>query len=45
VPDAQIVHVEIPTGNPLVIDLDAGLKPVAVRYLDESRAEKLPPIA
>jgi 2,3-bisphosphoglycerate-dependent phosphoglycerate mutase len=45
VPDADIVHVEIPTGNPLVIDLDAGLKPVAVRYLDESRAEKLPPIA
>jgi 2,3-bisphosphoglycerate-dependent phosphoglycerate mutase len=45
VPDAQIVHVEIPTGNPLVIDLDAGLKPVSVRYLDESRAEKLPPIA
>jgi 2,3-bisphosphoglycerate-dependent phosphoglycerate mutase len=45
VADAEIVHVEIPTGNPLVIDLDAGLKPVAVRYLDESRAEKLPPIA
>jgi 2,3-bisphosphoglycerate-dependent phosphoglycerate mutase len=45
VPDAQIVHVEIPTGNPLVIDLDAGLRPVSVRYLDESRAEKLPPIA
>jgi 2,3-bisphosphoglycerate-dependent phosphoglycerate mutase len=44
VPDAEIVHVEIPTGNPLVIDLDAGLKPVAVRYLDESRAEALPPI-
>jgi len=45
VPDADIVHVEIPTGNPLVIELDAALKPVAVRYLDESRAEKLPPIA
>jgi 2,3-bisphosphoglycerate-dependent phosphoglycerate mutase len=45
VPDSEIVHVEIPTGNPLVIELDAGLKPVAVRYLDESRAEKLPPIA
>jgi 2,3-bisphosphoglycerate-dependent phosphoglycerate mutase len=44
VPDAEIVHVEIPTGNPLVIDLDAGLKPIAVRYLDESRAEALPPI-
>ncbi|WP_421737330.1 2,3-diphosphoglycerate-dependent phosphoglycerate mutase [Caulobacter sp.] len=45
VPDSDIVHVEIPTGNPLVIDLDAALRPVAVRYLDESRAEKLPPIA
>lgn len=44
VPDAEIVHVEIPTGNPLVIELDLGLKPVAVRYLDESRAESLPAI-
>lgn len=42
VPDADIVHVEIPTGNPLLIELDANLKPIAVRYLDESRAEKLP---
>ena len=45
VPDADIVHVEIPTGNPLVIELDAALKPVAVRYLDESRAQALPAIA
>lgn len=44
VPDAEIVHVEIPTGNPLVIELDKALKPVAVRYLDESRAESLPAI-
>jgi 2,3-bisphosphoglycerate-dependent phosphoglycerate mutase len=42
VPDADIVHVEIPTGNPLVIDLDADLKPTGVRYLDESRAQPLP---
>jgi 2,3-bisphosphoglycerate-dependent phosphoglycerate mutase len=42
VPDDQIVGVEIPTGNPLLIDLDAGLKPRAARYLDEARAEKLP---
>jgi 2,3-bisphosphoglycerate-dependent phosphoglycerate mutase len=42
VPDDEIVHVEIPTGNPLLIELDAGLKPVAVRYLDEGRAETLP---
>jgi len=45
VPETDIVHVEIPTGNPLVIELDGALKPVAVRYLDESRAQKLPAIA
>ena len=42
VPDGDIVHVEIPTGNPLVIDLDADLKPTGARYLDESRAQPLP---
>ena len=42
VPDDKIVGVEIPTGNPLVIELDAELKPVSARYLDESRAEALP---
>jgi 2,3-bisphosphoglycerate-dependent phosphoglycerate mutase len=42
VPDDQIVHVEIPTGNPMLIELDANLKPIAVRYLDEARAVKLP---
>jgi 2,3-bisphosphoglycerate-dependent phosphoglycerate mutase len=42
VPDADIVHVEIPTGNPLVIDLDADLKPTGARYLDETRAQPLP---
>ncbi|MDG2528604.1 2,3-diphosphoglycerate-dependent phosphoglycerate mutase [Caulobacter endophyticus] len=44
VPDDQIVKVEIPTGNPLAIELDAALKPVGARYLDEARAEKLPAI-
>ncbi len=44
VPDDAIVGVEIPTGNPLLIDLDADLNPVAVRYLDEARAEKTPPL-
>ena len=29
-------------GNPLLIDLDADLKPVAARYLDEARAQPLP---
>ena len=42
VPDDQIVGVEIPTGNPLLIELDAALKPRAARYLDEGRAEKIP---
>jgi 2,3-bisphosphoglycerate-dependent phosphoglycerate mutase len=42
VPDDAIVGVEIPTGNPLLIELDDDLKPVKARYLDESRAEKLP---
>ena len=45
VPDDQIVGVEIPTGNPLEIDLDADLKPVGARYLDEGRAESLPPLS
>ena len=42
VPDDRIVGVEIPTGNPLEIDLDAGLKPTAARYLDAERATLLP---
>ena len=45
VPDDRIVGVEIPTGNPLEIDLDADLKPVAARYLDTARATDLPAIA
>ena len=44
VPDSEIVHVEIPTGNPLVIDLDGDLKPTGARYLDDSRAQPLPTI-
>ncbi|HVY34427.1 MAG TPA: 2,3-diphosphoglycerate-dependent phosphoglycerate mutase [Caulobacteraceae bacterium] len=42
VADADIVGVEIPTGNPLLIDLDANLMPLSARYLDPSRAEPLP---
>lgn len=45
VPDSDIVGVEIPTGNPLEIELDAGLKPVSARYLDAARAQPLPVIA
>lgn len=42
VPDNAIVGVEIPNGNPLVIDLDSDLRPTGARYLDESRAQALP---
>jgi 2,3-bisphosphoglycerate-dependent phosphoglycerate mutase len=45
VPDETITGVEIPTGNPLVIALDAELKPTAARYLDAERAQRLPDIA
>jgi 2,3-bisphosphoglycerate-dependent phosphoglycerate mutase len=37
-----IMEVDIPTSNPLVIDLDAALKPVSARYLDADRAQPLP---
>ncbi len=42
VPDQEIVGVEMPTGNPLLIELDANLKPKAARYLDDARATALP---
>ena len=42
VSDDAIVGVEIPTSNPLVTELDASLKPTGARYLDETRATKLP---
>ncbi len=42
VPDDSIVGVEIPTGNPLEIDLDADLRPTAARYLNTARATELP---
>jgi 2,3-bisphosphoglycerate-dependent phosphoglycerate mutase len=45
VPDDRIVGVEIPTGNPLDIELDADLKPVSARYLDEDRAQALPALS
>jgi 2,3-bisphosphoglycerate-dependent phosphoglycerate mutase len=42
VADDKIAGVEIPTGNPLLIELSDDLKPVSARYLDESRAQPLP---
>lgn len=44
VSDADIVHVEMPTGNPLLFELTTDLRPVSARYLDAARAEKLPPV-
>lgn len=38
----DIVGVEIPTGNPLLIELDFDLTPVSARYLDADRAKELP---
>jgi 2,3-bisphosphoglycerate-dependent phosphoglycerate mutase len=43
VPDADITEVEIPTGNPLLVDLDGSLKVKSARYLDPQRAKPLPP--
>lgn len=42
VPDATITGLEIPTGNPLVLELNTDLKPVSARYLDTERAKDLP---
>jgi 2,3-bisphosphoglycerate-dependent phosphoglycerate mutase len=44
VDETSIVGVEIPTGNPLLLELDDDLVPISARYLDEGRAEALPPI-
>jgi 2,3-bisphosphoglycerate-dependent phosphoglycerate mutase len=35
-PDAEIVNVNIPTGIPLVYELDDDLSPVASRYLGDA---------
>lgn len=42
VSDADIPGVEIPTGNPLLIELSNDLLPTAARYLDAARAKDLP---
>ena len=42
VSDEAIPGVEIPTGNPLLIELDQALRPTEARYLDEARAQALP---
>lgn len=40
--DEDIPGLEIPTGNPLVIELRADLTPASARYLDAERAGPLP---
>ena len=40
--DEAIIDVEVPTGNPLLIELSPDLEPRRARYLDEARAQKLP---
>ena len=42
VPDETITGLEIPTGNPLLIELSNDLAPTAARYLDTERARDLP---
>lgn len=45
VSNEDILKVEIPTGNPLLITLaDGGARPTAARYLDDARAAALPPL-
>jgi 2,3-bisphosphoglycerate-dependent phosphoglycerate mutase len=43
--EAEIIEIEIPTGNPLVIELDAALSPKAAAYLNSERANPLPKVA
>lgn len=42
--DQEIVGLEIPTGNPLVVELSDGLEPRSAGYLDASRAGPVPVI-
>jgi 2,3-bisphosphoglycerate-dependent phosphoglycerate mutase len=40
--DQEIVGLEIPTGNPILLELDEALRPLTARYLDADRAGPLP---
>jgi 2,3-bisphosphoglycerate-dependent phosphoglycerate mutase len=42
--DEAIPTLEIPTGNPLVVELSEELRPRGARYLDESRAGPVPAV-
>jgi 2,3-bisphosphoglycerate-dependent phosphoglycerate mutase len=43
--DQEIVGLEIPTGNPMLVELSDDLRPRSARYLDEARAGLVPRIA
>lgn len=44
--EEQVLALEVPTGNPLLVDFPAGsVVPAAARYLDEARAQALPELA
>jgi 2,3-bisphosphoglycerate-dependent phosphoglycerate mutase len=38
IPEAEIVELNIPTGVPLLYELDAQLKPIRSRYLGDPKA-------
>jgi 2,3-bisphosphoglycerate-dependent phosphoglycerate mutase len=40
--ESAVVRLEIPTGNPLVVELAPDLTPTGARYLDAARAQALP---
>jgi 2,3-bisphosphoglycerate-dependent phosphoglycerate mutase len=40
--DEAIPGLEVPTGNPLLVELTDALEPLSARYLDEARAGPLP---
>ncbi len=42
VPDESITEIEIPTGNPLLIELSSSMRPIRVHYLDVERSKPLP---
>jgi len=42
--EEAVVRLEIPTGNPLVVELTGDLTPVSAHYLDQARAEATPRI-
>ena len=45
VSDDDIVSLEIPTGNPLLFELEPGTAtPTSARYLDAERAQEIPPL-